>query len=234
MRKLRFLRALAATTAISAMGVIGGIVPPAGAATEHCSGHTTEVKVESDASPATVQVVDTRMGDLVTVIVSISGADIANSSGDADVTLVGASWCIKSSTNTNSGSGTTGSSTSTNRQGKVQDVSYVVVYSVTTEDPTPPEPCDATTSSGGQGETITPHELGVSGPTSFVFEWTAFTIPDQFQVIYEGSTIFDTGLVSGGGSTIVLVPSGTSTQVTVRVNGPQAGTAWTYRVNCPV
>lgn len=217
-------------------GPILPLAPHAAAATEHCTDHTTEVKVESDDSPATVEVVDTNTGDPVTVIVTITGSDFTIESADPSVELTDASWCVKSSTNTNSGTGTSGSSTSTNKHGVVQGISYVVIYSVTAGDP--PQPCDATTQSGGQGVTVTDHQLGVSGPTSFLFEWEAINIPDQFEVLYEGVVIFDTGLVGddineGTGSAIVNVPAGAATTVTVRVTGPDAGTAWSYVVNCP-
>lgn len=217
-------------------GPIIPLAPHAGAATEHCADHTTEVKVESNDSPATVEVIDTNTGDPVTVVVTITGSDFVIESADPSVQLTDASWCVKSSTNTNSGTGMTGSSTSMNKQGVVQDISYVVIYSVTAGPP--PQPCDSTTQSGGQGITETVHQLGVSGPTSFLFQWEAFGIPDQFEVFYEGVLIFDTGLVGdnineGTGSATVNVPAGSATTVTVRVTGPQANTAWRYTVNCP-
>ena len=100
-----------------------------------------------------------------------------------------------------------------------------------------PQPCNAATQSGGAGVTTTVHELGVSGPTSFLFQWEAYGIPDQFQVYYEGNLIYDTGVVGddineGTGSATVTVPAGTSSTVTVVVTGP-SGTAWQYTVNCP-
>ena len=211
----------------------------ANADTAHCTDHTTQVKVESDASPATVDVIDTRTGDLVTVVVTITGTGFTIESTDPSIELVDASWCVKSSTNTNSGSGTSGSSTSTNNQGVVQNISYVVVYAVTSDDPLPPpQPCDASTAAGGEGVTTTLHELGEGGPTAFVFDWEAFGVPDQFEVRYDGNVIFDTGVVGdnineGTGSSTVNVPAGSATTVTVRVTGP-VGTAWEYRVNCPV
>ena len=63
-------------------------------------------------------------------------------------------------------------------------------------------------------------------------------MPDQFEVLYEGNLIFDTGVVGdnineGTGSSTVNVPAGSATTVTVRVTGPN-GTGWDYRVNCPV
>lgn len=114
------------------------------------------------------------------------------------------------------------------------------------------QPCDATTTSGGQGVTTTAHELGRSGPTSFLFEFDAISVPDRFQVYYEGALIYDSGFRGdsgytdpvtgdpivvtgpGAGSATVMVPSGTATSVTVVVTGPISGTAWDYTVNCPV
>ena len=112
---------------------------------------------------------------------------------DPNVVLANASWCVKSTTTTNNGTGTSGASTSTNKEGVVQAISYVVICSVTSEEPA--EPCNATTSSGGQGVTTTVHSLGVAGPTSFLFEWETLSQPDQLQVFYEGVEIYDTGLV---------------------------------------
>jgi hypothetical protein len=101
----------------------------------------------------------------------------------------------------------------------------------------PPQQCNEQTTAGGAGVTTTIHELGVAGPTSFLFEWEAFGVPDQFEVIYEGAVIHNTGFVGdfggeGTGSATVNVPAGSATTVTVRVTGP-AGTAWNYTVNCP-
>lgn len=210
----------------------------ASATTEHCADHQTATKVESEDSPATVSVVDTRTGDHVDVVVTISGTDFVVEAVDPAVELVDALWCIKSSTKTNDGAGLSGQSASTNKKGVVQAISYVVLYAVTTKDPTPVQECNETTNSGGQGITETAHELGETGPTAFLLEWETFNIPDQIEVLYEGGVIYDTGLIGdnineGTGSDTINVPAGTSTQVVVRVTGPDAGTAWQYRVNCP-
>lgn len=218
-----------------------GFVPTAGAATEHCADHTTATKIVVDddfVSPTTVTVTDTRTGQPIDVLVSVDGADFWLESGDPDLTLEDATWCIKSATQAHDGTGTSGTSGSTNKKGKVQDISYLVLYSVTTVDPTPVTPCNTATQSGGQGVTTTVHELGTAGPTSFLFEWETLNQPDQLEVFYEGNLIYDTGLVGdnineGTGSDTVSVPAGTSTQITVVVTGPEAGTAWSYVVNCP-
>ena len=229
-------RLLVAASIAAVLAVPIFTAAPAVAATDHCTDHTSALKVEAGASPATVQVIDTLTGDPVTVTITITGTTFTIQSVDPNLVLAAASWCVKSSTNTNNGTGTTGASTSTNKNGVVQAISYVVIYSVTSEEP--PEPCNVTTQSGGQGVTTTVHSLGVDGPTSFLFEWEAFNQPDQFQVFYEGVEIFDTGLVGdntgeGTGSATVNVPAGTASTVTVTVTGPEAGTLWEYRVNCP-
>ena len=212
------------------------VSPPALADTEHCAGHRDEAKVEADESPGTVEVVDTRTGDTIEVIVTISDTGMSIEPVDPSIELEDADWCIKSSTGTNSGQGLSGTSSSTNHHGIVQDVSYIVLYSVTSVDDDVQQ-CDATTNSGGAGVTETVHELGKAGVTAFLFEWEAYSVPDQFEVLYEGNVIYDTGVVGdaineGTGSDTVDVPAGTSTTVTVRVTGP-SGTAWQYRVNCP-
>jgi len=214
------------------------LAPPAGATTSHCQGHTSEVKVEAEDSPATVMVENTTTGQPIQVVVTITGTGFTVRATDPSVVLANAEWCVKSSTRTNVGTGTTGQSESFNKRGVRQAISYVVIYSVTSQSSSPPQQCNQTTTSGGQGVTETLHELGVAGPTSFLFEWEAYSQPDQFEVFYGGVEIYDTGLVGdnineGTGSATVNVPAGTSTQVMVRVTGPEAGTVWDYVVNCP-
>jgi len=98
--------------------------------------------------------------------------------------------------------------------------------------PTPPSlGCSTVTTSGGAGVTTNVHELGRTSGT-FVFSWDAFSIPDKFDVSYQGTLLFSTGFVSFTGSKSITY-SGTSTKVTVVVTGSAAGTAWTYMVNCP-
>ncbi len=128
MKKL--IGGLAALTMIA-----GGFVlqaGPAGAKTSHCVDHATEVKVLAEDSPATVDVLNSATGELISVIITISGTGFTIEPADPGVVLTDSEWCIKSSTNTNDGSGTSGESTSTNSSGIVQDISYVVVYSVRT------------------------------------------------------------------------------------------------------
>ena len=93
-----------------------------------------------------------------------------------------------------------------------------------------PQPCNATTISGGAGTTTTVHQLGVTSGT-FQFSYQAFSVPDRFEVIYMGNTLLDTGSISGG-AVHNLTFSGSSSIVTVIVTGP-GGTAWNYLVSCP-
>ena len=78
--------------------------------------------------------------------------------------------------------------------------------------------------------TTTVHSLGRTSGT-FAFTYEAFSVPDRFEVIYEGRTLLDTGSVSGG-ATHSLTYAGSATVVTVTVTGP-SGTAWEYTVGCP-
>ena len=55
----------------------------------------------------------------------------------------------------------------------------------------------------------------------------AYSVPDQFQIIYEGNVLADTGDVSGGG-TIQVTSAGNSPQVTIRVITATGGTAWDW------
>ena len=104
-------------------------------------------------------------------------------------------------------------------------------------------PCNSTTTSGGEGVTTTVHDLGRTSGT-FSFFYDAFTIPDRFEVIYQGHTLHDTGFVPfpdprvapptiPGSGTVSLTYSGTSSVVTVIVTGSESGTAWDYVVGCP-
>ncbi|MGI8856407.1 MAG: hypothetical protein ACR2JW_11700 [Thermomicrobiales bacterium] len=95
----------------------------------------------------------------------------------------------------------------------------------------PPLACSTMTTSGGAGVTTNVHELGRTSGT-FVFSWDAFTIPDKFDVFYQGALLFSTGFVSFTG-THTITYTGASTRVTVVVTGSSAATAWTYTVNCP-
>jgi hypothetical protein len=95
----------------------------------------------------------------------------------------------------------------------------------------PIAPCNTQTTSGGAGVTTNTHQLGATSGT-FTFRYDAFSIPDRFQIVYEGQTLLDTGNVSGAATRTVSF-SGSSSTVTVTVTGP-SGTAWNYTVSCPL
>ncbi|MBH0779284.1 hypothetical protein IT779_23730 [Nocardia sp. NEAU-351] len=97
--------------------------------------------------------------------------------------------------------------------------------------------CNQSTKSGGAGVTSTVHQIGRSGPTSFVLSYETYAIPDLIEVFYEGSLVRSTGYVGdninqGTGSVVVNLPAGAATSVTVRVTGPNS-TDWDYTVHCP-
>ena len=94
------------------------------------------------------------------------------------------------------------------------------------------EACGTTTSSGGEGVTVNEHNMGVTSGT-FQFGWDAFSVPDRFEVLYEGAVLFDTTLISGAGTTSITF-DGASTTISVRVTGEiGSGTAWDYSLDCP-
>jgi hypothetical protein len=97
-----------------------------------------------------------------------------------------------------------------------------------------PQPCNATTVAGGEGTTVTLHELGQAGPLTFQFDYDTQIVPDEITITYEGNVVFHDGPIGTNGTVSVAVnlPAGTSTQVEVTVTGP-SGTAWSYVVNCP-
>jgi hypothetical protein len=231
----------------------------------HCPGHQSEAKVdvpsgwdfyEDGPYVEVVSVYDTRTEEYVDVTVTIDGKTVEFSSDDYELEDV--EFCIKGGpNNTGALSGLSGDTYGIpNRGGNAPDVSYVVVYSVTTEDDVPVFECDDSTSSGGAGVTTTVHELGQPSGT-FDFNYIAYSVPDRFQVYYEGALLLDevigtsanaaayASLYQPGGifhdtdtidavsqKTTSLSYSGTSTQVTVVVSGP-GGTVWDYTVFCP-
>ncbi|MFC8047379.1 hypothetical protein [Nocardia sp. NPDC057353] len=97
--------------------------------------------------------------------------------------------------------------------------------------------CNQSTQAGEDGVTTTRHELGRSGPTSFVLAYETVDVPDLIDVFYEGTPVYSTGWVGdetneGTGSVVVTLPPGAATAVTVRVTGG-VDTVWEYVVNCP-
>lgn len=98
--------------------------------------------------------------------------------------------------------------------------------------------CNNSRKSGGEGITSTYHQLGRSGPTSFVLDYETYNIPDSIEVIYENRVIFGTGFIGdnineGTGTAVVNVPAGGASTVLVRVIG-RDNTHWEYTVNCPI
>ncbi|HEY5858414.1 MAG TPA: hypothetical protein VIW24_31440 [Aldersonia sp.] len=101
----------------------------------------------------------------------------------------------------------------------------------------PTQQCNESTKSGHDGITDTNHQLGRSGPLSFVLSYETVSVPDEIQVYYQGAMVATTGRVGdaineGTGSIVVNLPPGASTSVMVRVIGGDY-TDWEYTVNCP-
>ncbi len=85
--------------------------------------------------------------------------------------------------------------------------------------------------SAGPQDNVIDGSAAVAGKTvtgvRVTLNYEAYGIPDRFQIIYQGSTLADSGNVSGSGS-IQGTGGGTSPQVTIRVLTPQGGTAWDW------
>ena len=95
--------------------------------------------------------------------------------------------------------------------------------------------CNATVQSGGQGFTRTQHNIGSrSGVVEIIYD--AMTIPDEFNVFYDGQLVASSsGLVSGQGSFRwnYNAQPGKPDYCIVEVSAPQNNTEWEYLVNCP-
>lgn len=98
-------------------------------------------------------------------------------------------------------------------------------------DPTQPGQCTVQENSGAQGIFTQTYDLGIACG-SFDFTYQAYTIPDQFQIFYEGKLLLDTGSVSGG-TTLSIPFNGSTTQIIVVVTANLTGTLWNYTVGCP-
>ncbi|KIQ20478.1 hypothetical protein RU01_02320 [Rhodococcus sp. MEB064] len=101
---------------------------------------------------------------------------------------------------------------------------------------TPTQNCNEQTVSGGEGVTDTNHQLGRTGPTSFVLDYETESVPDNIEVFYQGGKVYESGYIGddlneGTGSAVVSLPPGGATTVLVRVTGP-SGTSWAYTVRC--
>lgn len=255
-----------------AMGMLAGTASArqSGPPTDlHCTDHQSEMKVEVPSDwdfsvdgpyVEVVSVYDTRTEDYIDVTVTIDGTTVTFSSDD--YTLANVDFCIKGGTN-NTGllSGLNGDTESIpNRGGNAPDISYVVIYAVTTVDDTIAECGEALSVSGGFEIFEGTIEMGqTSGDFEFFYE--GINQPDWFEIYYEGVRIFD--VVSGTQATNpiydpLFLPGGrfdgasereplynntrtlsfgdatsTSTQLTLRVTGSEPGTAWSAIVNCP-
>ena len=235
----------------------------------HCANHQSEMKVdvpsgwdfyEDGPYVEVVSVYDTRTEEYVDVTVTIDGKTVTFSSDDYELEDV--EFCIKGGPN-NTGplSGLTGNTdTIPNRGGNAPDVSYVVVYAVTTVDTTVTECGEGLSVSGGFEIFEGTIEMGQSSGT-FLFEYSALNQPDWYEIFYEGERIFDIvsgtrandpfyaplfeegGRFFGATATEPLFSSSqilsfgdensTSTQLTLRVTGSEPGTIWSATINCP-
>jgi hypothetical protein len=237
---------------------------------QHCVGHQSETKIEVPSGwdlaadgpySEVVSVTDTRTGDPVEVTVTIDGKTATFASDDTSLEV--ADFCLKGGPKqTGALTGPSGTTESIpNRGGNAPDVSYVVLYGVTTSEG-PAAGCGEGLGVEGGFEIYEAQvELGVSSG-EFLFEYEALNQPDWFELFYDGERIFD--VVSGtqannpiyaplfeeGGrffgasatdpsysnSTMVAFgdATSTSTQVTLRVTGSEPGTVWFATVNCPV
>jgi hypothetical protein len=235
----------------------------------HCADHQSEMKVEVPSDwdfyedgpyVEVVSVYDTTTEDYIDVTVTIDGKTVTFSSDEYELEDV--DFCIKGGPNqTGPLSGLMGNTDSIpNRGGNAPDVSYVVVYAVTTVDTTVVECGEGLSVSGGFEIFEGTIEMGQTSG-EFLFEYEALNQPDWFEIYYEGVRIFD--VVSGTQANNpfydnLFLPGGrfdgasereslfsnsrilsfgdatsTSTQLTLRVTGSEPGTVWSATVNCP-
>ncbi len=102
-------------------------------------------------------------------------------------------------------------------------------------DARPPQPCGATTASGGPGVTRTRHGLGPNAGIVQI-DYEMFSIPDRLDCYYQGVLVATTGgpVSNAGTLTWSYAPGpGDPQWCLVIMTGPQ-GTAWTYSLHCPV
>jgi hypothetical protein len=94
--------------------------------------------------------------------------------------------------------------------------------------------CNSTSNSGGGAVTTADHDVGRTSGT-IRLDYDARGRPDQFDVIYEGTTIFTTGVpvANEGTSGPIQFGPGASTIITVRVTaGPDLPSFWDYTLVC--
>lgn len=84
---------------------------------------------------------------------------------------------------------------------------------------------------GGQGGTTQTVLLESTALTVVRFNWENYSIPDEFQILYEGKRIAgNVGLQSGGGNGERIVFKKNASELTVKVTAPLEGTAWNFNV----
>ncbi|MDD1433189.1 VWD domain-containing protein, partial [Dolichospermum sp. ST_sed6] len=84
---------------------------------------------------------------------------------------------------------------------------------------------------GGEGGTSEKIALESQGLNLVNFSWENYSIPDEFQILYEGKRIAgNVGLKPGGGSGKLLVAKKNSNELDVKVTAPLEGTAWEFNV----
>ena len=85
-------------------------------------------------------------------------------------------------------------------------------------------------SSGGAAASTNTVNTGLIAG-NLTIDWTFYSIPDRMVVYYESNVLFDTGMVSGNGTTNLTFGPGASTFLTVVMNpgnNPDQNTAWDY------
>ncbi|MBY0426156.1 MAG: IPT/TIG domain-containing protein [Cytophagales bacterium] len=95
--------------------------------------------------------------------------------------------------------------------------------------------CNTLNSSGGQGTTFTPHNLGAF-PGQVSVDYEMYSVPDQMDIYYNGQMVASTGgLVSNAGKLTFYYNAnpGEPTICNIRMYAPLDGTAWNYQANCP-
>jgi hypothetical protein len=63
--------------------------------------------------------------------------------------------------------------------------------------------------------------------------YTAYRIPDTFQILYQGAVVFNSGKISGSGSK-TIVANGSSPRATIRVYSPDRNTSWKWSAKTKV
>ena len=99
---------------------------------------------------------------------------------------------------------------------------------------------DGLSQSGGQ-QTTTYIVLLDRSKGKLTLSYNMYSVPDQLDLIYEGATIFTTGGLVSGSSTISREIDGDAKEILVRITAPNSGitvpnsgTAWNFQLVCPV